>query len=512
MTKLKINLVVILLISAILSTSSQSIPEILENSLSSVVTVAVFKKSYAKKSLGFRGEKVSDIAYKKALDMADAVGSGSGFAIERNGKKYIVTNAHVIEIASDEPGSIYIYTINRNKCEAKIIGGDSFYDIAILEFVDEPGNELTTIEFKQRESRIGETVFAIGNPLGEYPYSVTNGIISARNRVRGGRTGKFGFLQTTATVIWGNSGGPLVDINGKVAGVNSQIAFATAPDGSDLWQSQINFALEGGIAERLVNDILKNDGRVVRSYFGLEISQKYIYEYTGNGDFDYVAQDDMPVIKGIIPNSPVADLSESISGYSILEINHVETRNVEEALGELEKTRPNQETTFKLSNGYDEKTIIIKPIELKTFQLSSIAKFIIDKNPEIDMDINSQQVVFTKISENIYHYSEEKFYKYESSASTSTSSSSSSGGGEPAKYQTQQTGYYVLAAGIYNEDYQDMWRVEDHKDLGAALRLSGLAGVLDFYMLEQGKPEDDVELYRQYISGDENIWQPTLWY
>ncbi|MBN2521107.1 MAG: serine protease [Bacteroidales bacterium] len=506
MTKKYYTFLIILLTSTI-SFHSQSISEILENSLSSVVTVAVYEKSYAKKSLGFRGEKVSDIAYKKALDMAGAVGSGSGFAIQRNGKKFIITNAHVIEIASDNPGSIYVFTINRNKYEVKIVGGDSFYDIAVLEFVDQPGSELTTIDFKKEESRIGETVYAIGNPLGEYPYSVTNGIISAKNRVRGGRTGKFGFLQTTATVIWGNSGGPLVDVNGKVAGINSQIAFATAPDGTDVWQSQINFALEAGIAEKIVDDILKYDGRVVRSYFGLELSQKYTYEYTGDGEFDYVLQDEFPILTGVIPNSPAAGNLDNYTGYNLLSINNTEIQNIEEALGELEKILPNQETSFILSNGYDEKTVKIIPIELKTYQLENIAKYVIDKDQEIDMDINSQQVIFTRLDENIYKYEEEKFSKYGSSTTSSSSSSSSE------QYQkVAGTGYYVLAAGIYNDDYQDMWRIEDHKDLGAALKICGLAGTIDFYMLEEGKSEDDIELYRQYLSGDENIWQPTLWY
>jgi S1-C subfamily serine protease len=142
----------------------------------------------------------------------------------KNGTKYVITNAHVIENALDEEGSIYVYSINRTKYEVKVLGGDSFYDIAVLEFVDTPGPEITTVKFKTEEPRLGEPVYAIGNPLGEYPYSVTDGIISAKNRVRGCYTGKFGFLQTTATVIWGNSSGPLVDAKGDVAGINSQIS------------------------------------------------------------------------------------------------------------------------------------------------------------------------------------------------------------------------------------------------------------------------------------------------
>ena len=109
--------------------------------------------------------------------------------------------------------------------------------------------------------------------MGSYPYSVTDGIISAKNRARGGLTGKFGFLQHTATIIWGNSGGPLINEKGEVVGVNSQIAFATAPDGSQVLQQQINFSLEPKITERLINEVLNNNGRVKRSYIGLEVAQ-----------------------------------------------------------------------------------------------------------------------------------------------------------------------------------------------------------------------------------------------
>ena len=62
-----------------------------------------------------------------------------------------------------------------------------------------------------------------------------------------------------------------MDKKGDVAGINSQIAFASTPDGGSVWQSQINFALEAEISERLVNDIIENDGRVLRAYFGMEI-------------------------------------------------------------------------------------------------------------------------------------------------------------------------------------------------------------------------------------------------
>ncbi|MFA5196616.1 MAG: trypsin-like peptidase domain-containing protein, partial [Bacteroidales bacterium] len=180
-----------------ISQTQPTLSDILENVLSSVVTVSVERTEDTKQLLGFRGSE-AETAYEKILDLSNSKGSGSGFIIEKNGKKYVITNAHVIENASELAGSIYIYSINRKKYEAKVVGGDSFYDIAVLEFITPPGTEVSTVYFSAKNPRIGEKVFALGNPLGEYPYSVSDGIISAKNRIRSGLTGKFGFLQSTA--------------------------------------------------------------------------------------------------------------------------------------------------------------------------------------------------------------------------------------------------------------------------------------------------------------------------
>jgi S1-C subfamily serine protease len=517
--------IIILIISVIFNKSySQNITDVIENSLGAVVTVVVYEKSYAKKSLGYRGEKGEEEAYKKVLDLSGALASGSGFAIQRNGKIYIVTNAHVVETASEKPGSIYIFSISRKKYEVKVRGGDSFYDIAILEFVDKPGSEITTLEFKKEPCRIGETVFAIGNPLGEYPYSVTNGIISAKNRVRSGRTGKFGFLQTTATVIWGNSGGPLIDVNGRVAGINSQLAFATAPNGTQIWQSQINFALENEICIRLVNDILNNNGRVLRSFFGLEITQKFQYQSNGTDNSYLTPVDDYPVISEIIPNSPAANVAEQYKGYYIIAINNNEVNNIEEALGELEKTKPNQGVKFTVKKLNEQKDFYITGIELKNFQLEQIARFVVAKDPKISVDVSDQQVVISKISDKFYKYQDKKYVPSENFRKELPRNSQNIQEGSDyykkyyekdkyGNYTYYDSKFYLLAAGIYSENDKDIWRVEDYSDFGAALKLSGLAGVIDLYLHPDGGKTDDVELYRIYLGDkeDEEI-QSTLWY
>ncbi len=97
----------------------------------------------------------------------------------------------------------------------KLAALDTLWDIAVLSFGDSgPGSELLPLEFRSTEIRLGENVYALGNPLGEYPFSVVPGIISGKNRRDSDLTGIFGFLQTTATLTNGNSGGPLVDAVG----------------------------------------------------------------------------------------------------------------------------------------------------------------------------------------------------------------------------------------------------------------------------------------------------------
>jgi len=482
---------------------SQNTSDMLEDAIGAVVTVGVYQTEIAKQALGFRGEAASESAYQKALDLSGSMSSGSGFIIEKNGKKYVITNAHVVENASDDPESIYVFTVDRSKYEVRLVGGDSFYDLAVLEFVDQPGKETSTIRFTKSEPRLGQKVFAIGNPLGEYPYTVTDGIISAKNRVRGGMTGKFGFLQTTATIIWGNSGGPLVNESGDVIGVNSQIAFADLPDGSAILQQQINFALEANICTRLINDIINYDGRVARAYLGIEVTQSYEYFDLGYEDYIYYEIDELPKLTTVFRGSPAfSQLADKI-GYYITAVNDNETRNLEEVLGELEKVKPGEKVKLGLELDYETTTITFKTAELTPDNLELLAKHVMDQNTDVTMDYTHPQVSFTMGNNDMYYYQEEN----------------SEGPGQTQKkyQQNHRSGYdpdkyFILAAGIYSDANADMWLTEDYQSLGAALRLSGLSGSIDYYVLPAGGTEDDIELARQYLSGSEEVIQSTLWY
>lgn len=481
-----------------------SAAQMLDKALSSVVTVAVYESGIGNKSLGFRGD-ASDMAYAKALDLTGAQGSGSGFVIAENGKYYVITNAHVVESASDAQGSIFVYSINYTKYEAKIVGGDSFYDLAVLEFLSKPGPEVTTIKFRTNEIEVGDPVYAIGNPLGDYPYSVSEGIISAKNRVRGGLTGKFGFLQTTATVIWGNSGGPLVDVNGDVAGINSQIAFADRGNQS-IWQPQINFALESAISRRLIKDIITNKGLVKRSYVGLEIASNKMDEQSQGFRMNpNAAPEKRPVIYNVIPGSPAEALS-AYRGYVIEAVNGQNVRNIEEILGQFEKTLPGQTISFKLSRNGTTQQASITTKAANEATMTSIGDFVSGAwGGRLTNEQNMLTISFTDQPKYIsYKDKSQEGIWYVGGQSNSLPSSTILG-----------KDWIVVAAGVMSKNGNQLWRINDAADLGAALRLCGSTGIADLVLFRKGSNPEDQSNYVQkrfVLSGNDAIYKQTLWY
>lgn len=478
----------------------QTISDVIENALGAVVTVAVFKSDYAKKPLGFRGEAfASSEAYARALDLSGAESSGSGFVVSSNGKKYIITNAHVIEDASSDKGSINIFTISRKKYEVKVLGGDSFYDFAVLEFVDIPGPEISSLQFSNAIPRIGQRVYAIGNPLGEYPYTVTDGIISAKNRMRDGVTGKFGFLQSTATVIWGNSGGPLIDESGKVVGINSQIAFADTPSNEPMWQSQINFALESEISERLFKDIVNNNGVVKRAYFGLILSQKSRLIKEKSGTYSELI-DNLPLIDGALKNAPDAKLIERYKGAEILSVNTILTRNIEEIMGEFEKIIPGASITLKVKFNGKEESFSIKSRLFSGTDHEKIASDFIRNTGAFDLDTDHSQVVLTqKASDGLYLRDQMSELKKMKDIKPI---------GSPSNRK-----FVVLAAGIYNQGNSSLWKTEELRDFGSAIRINSLTGVIDLCLIPLSTLNpDDIQIARYYLSGKEDVLKAMLFY
>jgi serine protease Do len=184
---------------------------------------------------------------------------GSGFLISPDGE--ILTNNHVVDGASK-----ITVTINDSKTyEAKVVGRDKETDVALIKI---EGSNLPTIPLGDSESvRPGDWVMAVGNPL-MYSHTVTVGVISAKGR-RISASSLDDFLQTDAAINFGNSGGPLVNTQGQVVGINTAI---TRSDMMGRMVEGIGFAIPIDLVKAQL-DQLRNRGRVERGYLGVNVGR-----------------------------------------------------------------------------------------------------------------------------------------------------------------------------------------------------------------------------------------------
>ena len=181
---------------------------------------------------------------------------GTGFFIDPLGR--ILTSAHVVEDAT----GITAVTQTGRRLEARILGSDPHTDLALLSV---EGEDLPPpLPLAIRDARVGEWVMAIGTPLG-LAFSATRGIVSATGRsdVVWDPAGYADFIQTDAAINRGNSGGPLLGIDGTVLGICAAL---------DPEADRIGFAVPSSMA-RVVAEHLQAKGRLVRSFLGIQLTE-----------------------------------------------------------------------------------------------------------------------------------------------------------------------------------------------------------------------------------------------
>ena len=190
--------------------------------------------------------------------------AGSGFVLTQDG--YIVTNNHVVADATrgtTSSGSIPA----RNTAAADVVGTDSMNDVALLKIEAEGLQTVTIGDSDQIE--VGETVEAIGNPLGELTFTMTAGYISALDREITPDGTPINMLQTDAAINAGNSGGPLFDMDGNVIGMTTAKVSGTTESGVSI--EGLGFAIPINDVMRVVYD-LQLYGRVLgRAYLGVTL-------------------------------------------------------------------------------------------------------------------------------------------------------------------------------------------------------------------------------------------------
>jgi len=181
---------------------------------------------------------------------------GSGVILSKNG--YIVTNYHVISGAT----KIIVKTIDGKEYKAKLIGSDPKTDLAVIKIDAKNLHPITIANSDKVE--VGDLVLAIGNPFG-LKESVTAGIVSALNRDSIGLNAYENFIQTDAAINPGNSGGALVDMKGRLIGINSAIISRSGGNNG------IGFAIPSNMVKFVVTSLIEK-GKVVRGYLGVMIS------------------------------------------------------------------------------------------------------------------------------------------------------------------------------------------------------------------------------------------------
>ena len=201
--------------------------------------------------------------------------SGTGFLITEDG--YILTNHHVVSDASSVEVTLY----NGESYDAKVIGSDEDYDIAVLK-IDVTGATPVVLGNSSKLA-IGESVAAVGNPLGELTFSMTEGIVSCVNRAINVDGTPFNMIQVDCSINPGNSGGPLFNSYGEVVGIVS----AKYSSYSNTTVEGIGFAIPINDVVSLVKDIMTNGYVTNKAYMGItpqtmtaQMAQQYRYDVT----------------------------------------------------------------------------------------------------------------------------------------------------------------------------------------------------------------------------------------
>ncbi len=293
---------------------------------------------------GAEGNEVMDFL-RRQMQQKPVHAVGSGFMVEKSG--YIVTNAHVVEDAS----RITVKLDSGEEFIARIVGTDDQTDLAVLKI--DARRDLPFVKFGDSDkAEVGDWVLAIGSPFG-LTKTVTAGIISQKQRETPFASAFQRFIQTDAAINRGNSGGPLVNTEGEVIGVNSQIATSTGD------YNGIGFALPSSVTENVLAQIVKN-GKVLRGYLGANLDSVKAEFAKVYGMKDARGA----IITDVRDAGSPAGIAGLKTGDIVTDFNGQTVASAQDLIGKIASTPPDQSVTinFLRENGdkLDAKTASIK--------------------------------------------------------------------------------------------------------------------------------------------------------
>ena len=303
--------------SAYAESSELSLPDLYEQNVRSTVGITTSGKT---------ASRFGGYTYQTA---------GSGFIITDDG--YILTNCHVVK-GSD---TVTVATYDNETYDAKVIGYDESSDIAVLKIEAE---HLKPVKLGDSDAlRVGDAVFAIGNPLGELSFSLTHGIVSALSRsIKTGSGDSIGLIQTDCAINSGSSGGALFNSRGEVVGITnakfSSNSFISEPE-----IDNICFAIPISGVSRIVTSIIEN-GYVLKPYIGISITP---------------LSEETSVITGIKNGAVVQDVTEGAPAEQagiqvhdvIVKIDDTEVKDNSTLVQAIAKAAPGDVNLHRLSPG-----------------------------------------------------------------------------------------------------------------------------------------------------------------
>lgn len=326
--------------------------------LPSVVSIAITKHvNLSEPTLPFKG------MWQEANEENIKLGGGSGFIISQDG--LVLTNKHVI---MDPDADYTIFDQSGAQSPVQILARDPIHDVAILKMIppNPPAGGFRVAPLGNSHAlRLGQTVIAIGNALGEFQSSVSTGVVSGLSRlitaisdISGRQERLRGLIQTDAAINPGNSGGPLININGEVIGINAAVVFGA---------QNIGFAIPIEKAKRDLKDI-QQFGRIRRPFIGIRYMisnpplQKHFNLPTNYGAL--VVREPMPGDHAVIPGSAAAkagiregDMILSCNGKTITEKNTLEDI--------LENSAPGEIVSLTILRGKEKNTVGLTLTEWK---------------------------------------------------------------------------------------------------------------------------------------------------
>lgn len=277
--------------------------------------------------------------------------SGSGVVVRLNGDlAYVLTNHHVVDRHDDrtnmtltfhhkpEGSTEYTETTEVTGEGVIVLGSDEMSDLAVIQFTIPEGLEVRPVGFANSDLvEIGEHVVALGNPL-DLNHTISQGIVSAKARYLGAHISMERLIQTDATIQQGSSGGPLVNLDGEIVGINNAIASRNG-----MWQG-IGFAIPSNDAKR-ISDQLIDYQRVVRGYLGVNMA----HVATKREILPYLKLDraEGVFIENVVANSP-ADLAGLHIGDVIVAIDGYPVRSPDEMLRTITSKPVNEDVHIEV--------------------------------------------------------------------------------------------------------------------------------------------------------------------